>query len=98
MNAQGFNQLPAERLGGDRLPSVVQKGIVIARLLARPAVILIVLFDAIGEMRERAYERRLLAEMDTRICRDIGLVPRESPFAKSDPSIHDLWRGGTDFL
>ena len=98
MDAQGFNQLPAERLGSDRLRPLVQKGIAVAKALAHPATFLIAFFDAIGEARQRAYERRLLGEMDPRLSRDIGLAPRDPSVARPDPAIHDLWRGGTGFL
>jgi uncharacterized protein YjiS (DUF1127 family) len=92
MEMQGFIRLPAR----EGFP--LRIGTVLVKTIGWVARTLIVAFDAIGEARERAYERRLLAEMDSRTCHDIGLTPRESPFAKSDSAVHDLFRGGTGFL
>jgi uncharacterized protein YjiS (DUF1127 family) len=59
---------------------------------------LIAVFDAVGEARQRSYERRLLAEMDRRTCVDIGLNPRDASVVKPDSSVHEFWRGGTGYL
>ena len=92
MERQEFIRLPA----WEGFP--LRIGTVLAKTIGWVGRTLIVAFDAVGEARQRAYERRMLAEMDFRTCHDIGLTPRDSPFGKSDPAIHDLFRGGTGFL
>jgi hypothetical protein len=92
MSDRRFNTLPAREIFSLRIEAALAKAV--GWIGAK----LIVVFDAIGEARQRAYERRLLAEMDTRTCIDIGLNPREFSSAKPDSSIHEFWRGGTGYL
>ncbi len=92
MAIPGFIRLPAREI----IP--LRVGTVLAKTVASVSRTLVAIFDAVGESRQRAYERRLLAEMDARTCHDIGLAPREARVTRPDSTIHDLFRGGTGFL
>ena len=92
MTGRGVNSLPARARGDGAHAAMLRAGAAFANPIRRLSAALVAFFDALGEARQRAYERRLLAEMDERMCRDIGVSPAGSPFDQVDPSMHHYWR------
>ena len=90
MGDRRFIVLPARGRGHGSFS--VRIGTALANTVRWASLTLTIVFDAIGEQRQRAYERRLLAEMDAHACRDIGVNPRGSALGEPDPSLHDYWR------
>ncbi|HEY1721771.1 MAG TPA: hypothetical protein VGG27_11030 [Magnetospirillaceae bacterium] len=90
MDNRGFNELPA--LGGGERTLLVRIGDFQAKVVSGIGAALIAVFDAVWEMRQKAYERRLWAEMDHRIRHDIGAGPSGSQSELTDPTVSSYWR------
>lgn len=90
MDKLGFNELPA--LGGGERTLLVRIGEFPAKAVDAISAMLIVVFDALGEMRQRAYERRLWAEMDPHLRRDVGAGPSSPQSELIDPTIKNYWQ------
>jgi len=92
MAGRGINSHSARASGDGPYARMLRAGAAVANPIRRLSAALVAFFDALGEARQRAYERRLLAEMDGRMCRDIGVSPAGSPFDQVDSSVHHYWR------
>lgn len=89
MDKRGFNELPA--LGGGGSAFRVRVGAIQAKALSHVAGLLIAVFDGLWEMRQRAYERRLMAAMDARGRGDVGAGQSGLRTDLTDPAIKNYW-------
>jgi hypothetical protein len=84
-----FNGLPA--LGGGGRTLQVRIGAIPAKAIAGASHALIAVFDSVWELRQRAYERRLLAAMDARGRGDVGAGQSGLRTDLTDPAIRNYW-------
>ena len=89
MDKRGFNGLPA--LEGGESTVQVRIGAIQAKAAAGVTGALIAIFDGLWELRQRAYERRLLAAMDARGRGDVGAGQSGLRADPTDPSIKNFW-------